>query len=425
MNLLNLNLSYIRRRLLDTLIVVALLALGISTITFLLICRDQLENSLQRDARGIDLVVGAKGSPLQLILSSVYHVDVPTGNIDLHAAEEISGRAEVRASIPLALGDTYRAYPIVGSTHAYPAHYGARLADGTLWEEPLQVVLGARVAQENRLSVGARILSAHGVGGPVHAAAPMRVVGILGPTGTVIDRLVLTGLETVWRVHGTHAAENEDAHGDEHGDGHHGPTHAEAHGDDHHEPTHATQPEEEREITALLVQYRSPISATTFPRFINQETPLQAASPAFETARLFVLLGSGITLMRALGLVLVLAAALGLFATLYKALRERRYDMAMLRVMGASRLQLLGHVLLEGLLLTLLGAAAGLALGHAAVEAVARYWLADAPNYLTGWTWGVNEAWLLLLALLVGALASLMPALAAYRTDISRVLAEQ
>ena len=391
MNLARISLAYLRARPLATALNLLLLALGIAMITVLLLVSAQLEDRMGRDARGIDMVAGAKGSPMQLVLSAVFHLDAPTGNIPLEDAVALSRHPLVKKAIPLALGDSYQGFRIVGSSKDYPDHYGARLADGRLWNEPMEAVLGADVAAKSRLVVGASFAGAHGLGagGDVHEAEPFKVVGVLAPGGTVLDRLVLTSVESVWEVH-----------------------------------EHGGQPSRRREITALLIQYASPLAAATLPRQVNASATLQAASPAYESARLFRMIGVGVDVMRAFGLVLVLAAGLSVFIALLNALEERRYDLAVMRMLGASRGQLMGLLLLEGIALALLGGVAGIALGHLCTEVLGVVLKSAQQATLTGWAWNPREPWLLLLAVAVGIAAALLPAWRAYGTDVALVLAE-
>src|SRR5688572_401923 len=121
----------------------------------LLLVVGQLEERMGRDARGIDLVVGAKGSPMQLILAGIYHLDAPTGNIPLAAAQALARHRLVRKAMPLALGDSWKGFRIVGAGHEYVQHYGAQLQTGRLWEKSLEAVLGAEVAARTGLGVGA------------------------------------------------------------------------------------------------------------------------------------------------------------------------------------------------------------------------------------------------------------------------------
>lgn len=398
MNLLTLSLTYLRARALTSVLNLLLLALGIGTIVVLLLFSAQLEDRLTRDARGFDLVVGAKGSPLQLILSSIYHVDVPTGNIPLAEAEALRKHRLVRAAIPLALGDSYRGFRIVGTEHTYPAHYGATLAEGHLWQKPLEATIGAQVAAATGLRVGGTLVGSHGLAGEgeEHGEHAYRVVGVLAATGSVMDRLILTPVESVWLVH-------EEQHGAAGGE----------------EADH----EEDREITALLIRYASPLAAATLPRLINNQSALQAASPQFESARLLTLLGVGLDTLRAFGLLLIGTAALGVFVALYNAMQERRYDLALMRSLGATRGTLLRQVLLEGLLLAGAGTAVGIGLGHGVAELLGLL-LPDARAMgLTGLAWLPQEFSLLLLAASVGLVAAALPAAQAYRTDIAATLA--
>lgn len=377
-----------------------LLALGVATIVLLLLVVNQLEERMHRDARGIDLVVGAKGSPMQLILSGIYHVDAPTGNIPLAAAQALGKNRLVKKAMPLALGDGWKGYRIVGAGHEYVEHYGARLAAGRLWQKSMEAVLGAEVAARTGVGVGERFVGSHGVTGQgeEHGAAAYEVVGILAPSGSVLDRLVLTSIESVWQVH---------------------------------EEAHAPQDEadrkalaEDREVTVVLMQYGSPLAAATMPRSINSQSELQAASPAYETARLFSIVGVGVEALRAFALVLIIAAGLSVFIALYTALEERRYDLAVMRTLGASRGKLFGLLMTEGVVLSLLGAMLGLALGHV-LASVLGAWLEAEQHYpVTGLEWRVEELWLVAVALGVGVLAALLPAWRAYRTEVSRTLAQ-
>jgi putative ABC transport system permease protein len=426
MSLFGLSLAYIRARALNAALNLALLALGVAMIVLLLLFSVQLEDRLTRDARGIDLVIGSKGSPLQLILSSIYHVDFPTGNIPLAEAERWAEHPLVAEAIPLALGDSLAGFRIIGTEHAYAAHYGGELVAGRLWEAPFEATLGALVAARTGLGVGDHFVGSHGLapGGPEHGEHPYTVVGVLKPTASVLDGVLLTPLESVWLVHGMEPHEHhDDASQDEHATEQH---------DDHEEHVGEPAPgavgqnaERPLEITSLLVRYKSPVAAVELPLLVNRESALQAASPAFETARLLSLVGIGVDTLRGLGLLLIATAGLSVFIALSNAMQERRYDLAVMRTLGASRAQLFTQPLLEALLLAGAGALLGIAAGHAVAEAVGHF-LPEGRNMgLSGLTWLPQELYVLILALLVGLVAALLPAIQAYRTDIAAVLASR
>lgn len=411
MNLLRLSLAYIRARALNSALNVLLLALGVATIVVLLLFTHQLQQRLERDSQGIDLVVGAKGSPLQLILSSVYHVDIPTGNIPLADAEKLKTNPLIKSSVPLALGDSYEGFRIVGTNHDYVSLYQGKTAQGRLWEKPYEAVFGSEVAAHARLNLGDKFVGSHGLveGGEKHEHSPYTIVGMLAPSGSVLDRLVLTSVESVWEIHGQGPHEkDEDEDEDENGS-------------DPNKPRHL-QPQE---LTAVLVQYASPMAAAMLPRQINSQSALQAASPAFESARLLNLVGVGVQTVQAFALVLILCAGLSVFIALYNALRERSYDLAVMRSLGASPGKLLAAILIEGLILACAGVALGLILGHALTEVLGTWLHASQQVYITGWTLVPGELVLILVALAVGLLSALLPAVLAYRTDIAEVLARR
>lgn len=407
MNIVTLSLAYIRARALSAALNVLLLGLGVATIVVLVLFSHQLEQRLERDARGIDLVVGAKGSPLQLILSSVYHVDIPTGNIPLADAEKLKANPLVKSVVPLALGDSYEGFRIVGTDHDYVSLYEGKTADGRLWEKPFEAVLGSEVAAHSNLKAGDTFVGSHGIveAGEKHEHNPYTVVGVLAPSGSVLDRLVLTSVESVWEVHGQgHHDEDEEEHDQGTGKERH------------------LQPQE---LTALLIRYSSPMAAAVLPRQVNSQSALQAASPAFESARLLNIVGVGIDTVRAFAVILILCAGLSVFIALYNALRERSYDLAVMRTLGASRGKLLAAVLVEGLILALLGVVLGLVLGHL-LTGVIGSWLEAAQRVrITGWVFVPGELALVLLALAVGLVSALLPAVLAYRTDIAQVLARR
>ena len=391
MTLAGLSLAYLRARPLSSALNLLLLALGVATITVLMLATEQLERRMGSDARGIDLVAGAKGSPMQLVLSAVFHLDAPTGNIPLAEANALAKNRMVKKAIPLALGDSYKSFRIVGSNHDYLAHYGARVVQGRLWSALMEATLGAEVAARTRLAVGDKLAGAHGLGegGDEHETQPYQVVGVLAPTGTVLDRLVLTSVESVWEVH------------------------------EHGAPANAP-----KEITALLIQYASPLAAATLPRMVNSTSALQAASPAYESARLFRMIGVGVDVLRAFGVILMLAAGLSVLIALLNALEDRRYDLAVMRMLGATPARLMALMLLEGCALALAGGVAGIALGHLLTEALGAALRGAQQAAVTGWAWSSNEWWLLAAALVVGVVAALIPAWRASRSDVAPVLAE-
>ncbi|MCX7279738.1 MAG: FtsX-like permease family protein [Burkholderiales bacterium] len=374
-----------------------LLALGLASITFVWVTSEQMDRSFDRDLAGIDAVVGAKGSPMQLILAGVFHIDVPPGNIPLTAVQELEKDKRVAKLIPISLGDTFRGFRVVGTTTAYAEHYDAKLATGSMWTQPMQAVVGAQVAQNTGLAMGNKFYGSHGLGGGghIHGDFPYLVTGVLAPCGCVLDRLVLTATESVWKVHEkATAVDDEDQ----------------------------KIMEAEREITLALITYKSPLAAVTFPRYVNTTTEMQAAAPAVEITRLLRMVGGGTDVLRGFGAVLLLTAGLSVFIALWNAVRERRADLAMLRMLGASPYKVAGLVLCEALLLAAMATALGLLGGHLLAQLVGSWLQAERSLPLTGWIWLPSEWWVPLLGGAVATLAAALPALEAYRLDVTTLL---
>ncbi len=383
------------------------LALGVAVVTALLLVQEGLQSRFKRDLADIDLVIGAKGSPLQLVLSSVFALDVPTGNIPLSEAERFSKHPLVKRAVPVSLGDNAMGFRIVGTSRAYPEIYGGTLDVGTWWTSPMEVVLGSDAARGMKIRLGDSFSGEHGLsmGGEAHKEAAYRVTGILKPTGTVLDRMILTDTASVWKVH-------EEAHG--------AAGEAEAHAHEAGEPDAAAEPA--REVTSLLVTYKSVLGAVMVPREVKARPDLQPAVPAIEVARLNRLLGNGGDVLQGFGVGLLLLAGLGFVLTLATAVGQRASQLALLRVLGARPLMLFSLVTIEALLLGLLAGVAGLGLGWAAATFAAQTSVNTGGPVLALPPAGLREVWILGGALAISLVAALGPAIAAYRTDPARVL---
>lgn len=399
---------------LSTMMSLILLTLGVGMIALLLNVNKHIQEQMENNIRGIDMVVGAKGSPLQLILSAVYHIDVPTGNIAMQEVEELKRNRYVASTVPLSYGDTFQGYRIVGTDYSYTNLYNAELQEGRLWEHTFEVTIGATVAQNLGLVTGDKFVSSHGFaeGGGLHESNSFKVVGVLSYTNSVLDQLILTATESIWEVH-THEEDNvtEVMSGSEGGD------HLE---EEHEDPDHS----EDREITAMLVKFRSPVGLIQIPRSINEDTNMQAAVPAFEVNRLFGLLGVGVDTINAIALVIMIVSGLSIFISLYSTLKDRQYEMALMRTHGATRLQLVWLIVQEGMLLTLSGFLLGIVFSRIGLWLVSNLMKSNFHYEFNGFSWVAEERWLLVIAACIGFFASLIPSISVYRINISKILSE-
>lgn len=413
MNLFLLSIKNVFTKPLSSLLSVLLFGFGVAIIVSILLTSTFLKNEINKNAQGIDLVVGAKGSPLQIILASIFHIDFPTGNISLSDANNLTRNRLVASAVPLSLGDSYQGYRIVGTTKAYPKLYEASLSKGEWFGAEMTATIGATIAKNLGVEVGDQLESAHGLaeGAGGHEEHPFTVVGIMEPSGSVLDQLILVSVQSVWEVHSSH---------EEH-------THEE--GGDHHEIVtldrlglEVTKEQlESEDITSLLIKYRSPMAAVQLPRIVNGTSNLQAASPPYETARLFNIIGVGVDVVNMLGLVIIILSATSVFIALINSLKERKYELAIMRSMGASQLKIFLLILTEGIVLTIIGSAFGFALAHIGFAI-----LADTMEQIqtSGMFFVLDEYKVMLGSLTVGIFASIIPAFLAYRSDISETLSK-
>ena len=418
MNLLKISTNNLKDKPLTTSLSILLMALGIAIISLLLLAGKQIEEKFTRNVAGIDMVVGAKGSPLQLILASIYQIDSPTGNISMEEANRLTRSPLVKSTIPLSMGDSYQGYRIVGSNEKYLAHFQAEFETGKMFSKAMEIVIGSKIAKNLNLKIDDVFSSQHGFDkeGQAHKEKQFKVVGILKTTNSVLDQLMVTPLESVWAVH-------EEHHEEEAGKG----ANVLKLLEDDSVGANSIRPvqEDSKEITSLLVKFRNPVMGMMMARSINQNSTLQTATPAIEINRLFALLGVGVDALKWIALVIIIVSGLSVFVSLYNSLKERKYEMALMLSMGASRTKLFLLLLLEGLIISVIGFVIGIFLSRLGLwimsENVEQNFHYDF-NVLSLLT---EEFYLFLGALLIGLLAAAIPSLGIYNINISKTLADE
>jgi putative ABC transport system permease protein len=435
----------------NTIFSIVLFAIGITIISLIIMAEHSLNQNITRNFSGIDMVVGAKGSPTQLILSAVLHADYPTGNIPMDQALRLANNPQVRKAIPLALGDSYRGFRIAGAPVDYPMLYEAQLNEGRWYEAPMEAALGFNVAAATGLKPGDSFSGVHGFHeeGHSHDDHQYVVTAILKPGAGVIDNLILTPLESVWMVHEAHDHEDEADDHDHHHD-HSDHDHAD-HDHEHHNPAlaiiiakieagedisleemhiyqeygqqnSAASPDSSREITALLLQFRSPAGLIQFNRLINESTSMQAASPALEINRLLRLLSAGFNIFNILAWIIIVISGFNIFIHLWNTLKQGIQDIALMRVMGAGRMKVFLMMIFQGCVIAVTGWLAGIL--------IARFIWILLPDFqfitYTSMMWFSSEELLVLLyALATGIIGSAIPAWRAYHTDVHFILSRK
>lgn len=453
---------------------VLLFAIGVTLISLIIKTETFINNQYRTNLAGIDLVVGAKGSPLQLILSSVLHVDAPTGNIALSEVEKIENNPLVKKTIPISLGDSYKGYRIVGTNIDYLKLYKCDFSSGNNFEKALDAVIGSEVAKKTGLHVGSTFAGVHGFvsGGHSHKKFKYTVTGVLNSSGNITDNLIITPTESVWLVHEQgHHEHGDEEHVDEHehidehenDEGHehreeHEHVEEHAHGEHHghvqktseqgrhtnkhdevleqikHKISHGeelsaeeaqmynehkgqlvlNESEASENITALLVFFKNPMAAVILPRAINQNTNLQAASPVIEMNRLISLLGFGFDTIRLLAWIIIIISSFNIFIYLLNLFNQSIYEISLIRLAGASRLKVVAMLYFQGIILAVSGWIVGIIASVIVWQFLPQY------NFNVDLDSGViqKEIILLLYCIGIGLFVAIVPALRAYRNNI-------
>lgn len=408
---------------LNTTLSIILLTASVAIITVLILLQKQFEEQFNKNMNNVDLVLGDKGSPLQLVLSAVYQIDAPPGNISYQQAQQWINHPFVETAIPLAYGDNYMGYKIVGTTADYISKFEGKLATGQLNTNDFEVVIGATIASKLDLKIGDKFYGSHGdAEGEVHEEHDYTVVGILEPTGQLIDNVIITSVASVWHMH-DHEHHHHEEVSTETVDTFTDNTHH--HENDHeHSHDHEHHVEDDKELTAVLLKLKNNMAKITWQRMIPQNTDMQAASPILEINRLFSLFGVGLQALQYLAYGIMAISGISIFVALYNTLKERKYEFALLRIHGASKTQMLSMILIESLFLCFVGYIFGMILGRVGLYFIS---ISSQEEFKINFNpfefvWD-KELLLLFVTIMVGCLAALLPAWKAYSLNISKTLA--
>ena len=449
---INLVLLSLKSRLSSTILAVLLTTFGISISIILVQFENHIKTRLNNDGKKIDIVVGAKGSPLQIVLSSIYHIDLPTGNIPYSSLKTISEDPLVDKVIPLALGDNWKNNRIVGTTYEYLEHYGAKLDKGRSWQKVFEVVAGSSV----KINLNQEISGSHGLvdSNNRHDHGKYRVVGILKPTGTVLDRLLLTSLKSVLQIHGQDIEDNKKHHHEhdkhehekhEHDKHEHEKHEHEKHEHEKHEhqlnknkhktDNHDHNSEQkgnsvnnnqdfiEPEITSLLITTKSPVANINLPRSINKQSQLQAANPAFEITRLSAMLGLGSKSFKLLSIIIMLIAVLSIFTGLASNFENRLRDLAILRAIGYSKARVFKIISLEGIIIVIFGIIIGLCSSFLVFNLLVDI-IAPLNNSNAKFNFSIDIVIIICLVFLAGLFAAFFPAYKGSKVSVAKQLTQ-
>ncbi len=390
MRLLLLSLRGLRLRLGGAALAVLLLAAALACGVVAVLGTHQLTRAFALDRAGMGGVLGAPGDATALVMGSLFQLEPPPGSLPMAQAHALRERIGVADAVPLVLGDNFRGYRIVGTRPDYLALYGATFADGQAWRRTLQTVVGAEVARATGIQVNNTFIATHGLeagGTDKHKQAPLRVVGVLAPCGCVLDRLIITPLESVWYLHDD-AMTADDSEMDGRRDAH-------------------------RSITAVLV----PAGATAgvagwAPQAGLQLAPVQPALAQWQAGLRQVNLA-----LHVAALVLLVCGAGALAWVLRASARAPDGGHALLDLLGAPAGRRVALVLCQAALLAGLASLLGLLIGHGVAHGLGQAWQARLPVRLNGLVWDRSE-WVGVAVLLAATLvAAAWPARLAARAS--------
>ncbi len=388
-------------------VLLSLLAMMVSTVVLLGVehIRGQAKESFANTVSGVDLIVGSRTSSLNLLLYSVFRVGAATNNIDWESYQHIAAHSKIDWAVPITLGDSHRGYPVMGTTDDYFDYFkygnahALAFTQGRPFNALFDVVVGAEVARQLGYQLGDKLVLAHGVAETsftLHENQPFTVVGILAATGTPIDQTLhisLQGIETV------HAKEHEVVHAAQ------------------QTPASAEQHFQPKQVTAVLLGLKSRLSTFTVQRSINEynKEPLIAILPGVALTELWQIMGILEDTLRLVSMLILISALLGLSAMLLASLREREYEIQLLRAIGASPLYLFSLIQIEALLISATGFAAGCALLTGGLLMAQDSIAAQFGVHISASVFSQHTVLILLLILIATAVVASIPSFHAYR----------
>jgi putative ABC transport system permease protein len=401
--LVTLALRYITKRPLQYIMTIMVVAISISLTTAVLLISASLRKGIIYASMPFDMIVGAKGSPVQLIFNTIFLQDTPIGNIDHSLYEQFQQDERVARVIPLAFGDNYRGYKIIGSNKdVFSLRPSVNedsifvLREGSFFTDNYQAVIGSEVAKNTGLKTGDTFKAAHGlIHNPLSGEDDEHdesyvVTGILKPMYRPYDMGIFTSIETIWEMHAGH--------------------------------DHGHESEQEGDITALMV---TPIDYTGLMQMYqktNQSNEAQAAFPGQVLGNVFSIMGNAENILYLISYMVVVIGFLTIIITLHWSVLNRKRDHATLRALGANKRAIFSLILIESFLVMLASGIVGLAIGHGISYGIGFYMRTISYVYAPV-EFDIKEIVILAAYTVTGVVVSIAPALGAYRQDAASNLA--
>ena len=444
MNLATIAWKSIRQRALASSLTGLSVALGVMLMVAVLVAHRVVDETFSQNSVGYHLIVGPKGSDLQLVLSTVYRIQPPIENLPYRFYKELRNKEKFRLvedAVPIALGDTTQEgnFPIVGTTRQYFVlpYAGDRQFKirGDAFRGPFDAVIGSRVARENGWDIGSEFKMVHG-GQEEHVHDEIFTVrGVLAPTGTPNDKSVFVNLEGFYLVAG-HETPLAEAYVRERAFFNEPVDEAEladlkakdekerilhASGAHHHHGV----PDLQKEVTSILVNMKSDVAAAQFSSTMKSGFQAQAVNPIIPMRKLKeAFVGNIKNVLLVLTGLVVVVSGIGIFVSIYNSMADRRRELAIMRALGAQRRTVFSVILAESTLLCVGGGLLGVLLGHALIYLAAPSIEAESGLIVNPLVFNKEELYILPGLIALASLVGFLPALAAYRTDVARALAD-
>ncbi len=411
MNIVNIVYKNIKQRSLSSLLTILSVLLGVGLVTAILILKKESEEKFNQTAAGYEIIVGPKGSSLQLTLSTVYQIGMPVQNMPLKVYELLKDDRRVRNAVPYVFGDNYRNFRITGtvsdllSEFEYKKGVRYNLENGSFFKNDFEAVIGKEVSEKTGLNAGDTFTGSHGIesyeGASEHSGKKFRVTGILNRTYTPSDRMIFVSMNSVWELH-----QRED----------------EVTGNDEHQIV----PDSTKTISAVLLKLKSPVFFDLMRGKINENKyegiNAQAVLPLFEIKQLFDIIGNINSIILVIAYLVIFTSAVSILVSIYNSMNERMREIAVMRSLGAGRFLIMKIIIFEGMFLSLTGAILGCFSGHIAVFLLEEKISALSGIKISGAVFSMFEIYLIAGTVILGMLVSFIPAVKAYRTDVSKIL---
>ncbi|MBK7252484.1 MAG: ABC transporter permease [Ignavibacteria bacterium] len=411
MNTLRIVYKNIKQRSLSSMLTILSVLLGVGLVTAILILKNESEEAFNQAATGYEIIVGPKGSSLQLTLSTVYQIGLPIQNMPLKVYDLLKNDKRVRLAIPYVFGDNYKNFRITGtvselfSEFEYKKGIRYKLDEGSFFSNDFEAVIGKEVADKTGLKTGDTFSGSHGIetyeGASEHSEKKFKVTGILSRTFTPSDRMIFVSMNSVWELH-NHENEitgNED---------------------------HQIIPDSMKTISAVLLKLKSPVFFDLLRRQINENKyegiNAQAVLPLFEIKQLFDIIGNINSVILVIAYLVIFTAAVSILVSIYNSMNERMREIAIMRSLGAGRFLIMKIIIFEGMFLSAAGAILGSISGHIAVFFLQEKISGLSGIKISGFVFSMFEVYLITGTVILGIIVSIIPAVKAYRTDVSKNL---